>query len=51
MAGTMTFPALLPALFAQWGIGNVEAGWINGVFHGGYGVTAKQARDLVFWVR
>jgi MFS family permease len=36
MAGTMTFPALLPAFFAQWGIGNVEAGWINGVFHGGY---------------
>jgi MFS family permease len=36
MAGTMTFPALLPTFFTQWGIGNVEAGWINGVFHAGY---------------
>ncbi|EWY37319.1 MFS transporter [Skermanella stibiiresistens SB22] len=36
MAGTMTFPALLPTFFAEWGLGNVEAGWINGVFHGGY---------------
>ena len=36
MAGTMTFPALMPVFFAQWGIGNVEAGWINGVFQGGY---------------
>ena len=36
MAGTMSFPALLPTFFAEWRLGTVEAGWINGVFHGGY---------------
>src|SRR4051794_41952676 len=40
MAGTMTFPALLPTFFAQWGIGNVEAAGINGGFHARYGSPA-----------
>ena len=36
MAGTMYFPALLPAFQKEWGLSNTEAGWINGIFYGGY---------------
>jgi len=36
MAGTMYFPALLPGFRAEWGLSNTEAGWINGIFYGGY---------------
>jgi len=36
MAGTMYFPALLPAFRTEWGLSNTEAGWINGIFYGGY---------------
>jgi len=38
MAGTMYFPALLPGFQAQWGLSNTDAGWINGIFYGGYAV-------------
>jgi len=38
MAGTMYFPALLPSFQAEWGLSNTEAGWINGIFYGGYAV-------------
>jgi MFS family permease len=36
MSGTMYFPALLPAFQGEWGLSNTEAGWINGIFYGGY---------------
>ncbi|HUH65587.1 MAG TPA: MFS transporter, partial [Syntrophales bacterium] len=36
MAGTMFFPALLPAFRSEWRLSNTEAGWINGIFYGGY---------------
>lgn len=36
MAGTMYFPALLPSFQAEWKLSNTEAGWINGIFYGGY---------------
>ncbi|NNG04889.1 MAG: MFS transporter, partial [Inquilinus sp.] len=39
MAGTMTFPALLPNFIAEWRLSNTAAGWINGVFYGGYAVA------------
>ncbi len=32
----MYFPALLPGFQAEWGLSNTEAGWINGIFYGGY---------------
>ncbi len=32
----MYFPALLPSFQAEWGLSNTEAGWINGIFYGGY---------------
>jgi len=40
MAGTMYFPALLPAFQKEWGISNTEAGWINGIFFAGYALTS-----------
>lgn len=40
MAGTMFFPALLPGFQAEWRLTNTEAGWINGIFYGGYAAFA-----------
>lgn len=39
MAGSMVFPGLLPDLRAEWGLSNTEAGWINGAFTAGYGLS------------
>jgi MFS family permease len=39
MAGTMFFPALLPGFRIEWGLSNTEAGWINGIFYGGYAAS------------
>lgn len=39
MAGNATFPALLPTFQAEWSLSNTEAGWISGIYYGGY-VTA-----------
>ncbi|MFQ5959313.1 MAG: nitrate/nitrite transporter [Alphaproteobacteria bacterium] len=36
MLGISTFPALLPTLQAEWGLSNAQAGWITGVYYGGY---------------
>ena len=36
LSSIMYFPALLPDFQAEWGITNTEAGWINGIFYGGY---------------
>jgi MFS family permease len=36
MAGTMTFPALIPTFIAEWSLTNSEAGWIGGVAFAGY---------------
>ncbi len=36
MAGFATFPALLPAFFAEWRLTNTQAGWISGIFYAGY---------------
>jgi MFS family permease len=35
----MYFPALLPSFQAEWGLTNTEAGWINGIYYGGYAVS------------
>ena len=32
----MYFPALLPIFQAEWGLTNTEAGWISGIYFGGY---------------
>lgn len=36
MAGFATFPALLPRFVEEWGLSNVEAGWISGMYYAGY---------------
>jgi MFS family permease len=40
MAGTMYFPALLPAFQTEWGLSNTAAGWINGTFFAGYALAS-----------
>ena len=39
MASFVTFPALLPTFQDQWQLSNTEAGWISGVFFGGFVVS------------
>jgi MFS family permease len=36
MLGFSSFSALLPAFERDWGLSNTEAGWISGIFYGGY---------------
>lgn len=36
MTGFMPVAAVLPEIFADWQITEAEAGWLNGVFFGGY---------------
>jgi MFS family permease len=36
MLNSSSFPALMPVLVAEWGLSNTEAGWISGIFYGGY---------------
>jgi len=39
MLGTFTFPALMPLFINEWNLSNTEAGWIAGIFLGGYAVS------------
>jgi MFS family permease len=36
LIGTFTFPALLPDLAPRWSLSATDAGWISGLFFGGY---------------
>jgi MFS family permease len=36
MLGFSSFSALLPEFERDWGLSNIEAGWISGIFYGGY---------------
>jgi len=36
MLGSVTFPALLPTFIDAWNLTNTEAGWLNGIYFGGY---------------
>ncbi|MCH8809397.1 MAG: MFS transporter [Proteobacteria bacterium] len=40
MLGFSTFPALQPALLAEWVLSNTEAGWINGIYFAAYMAAA-----------
>src|SRR3546814_3822040 len=53
-----TFPALLPTFLAEWRMSNTEAGWISGIYYGGYvaavpvltGLTDRMdARRILFF--
>ena len=35
----MYFPALLPGFQAEWGLTNTAAGWISGIYFGGYAAS------------
>ena len=37
--GAYTLPALLPTFIREWSLSNSEAGWLTGVFYGGYVVA------------
>jgi MFS family permease len=39
MAGAFAFPALLPAFRAEWALSNTDAGWISGIYFGGYALA------------
>jgi MFS family permease len=39
VAAIMFFPALLPSFQAEWGLTNTEAGWISGIYFGGYAAS------------
>jgi len=34
--GAYTLPALLPTFIREWSLSNSEAGWLTGIFYGGY---------------
>ena len=36
MAAFATFPTLIPGFQEEWGLSNTEAGWISGIYFGGY---------------
>lgn len=36
MLGAVTFPALLPTFIETWQLSNTDAGWLNGIYYGGY---------------
>ncbi len=36
MLGAVTFPALLPTFIGTWQLSNTDAGWLNGIYYGGY---------------
>ncbi|MGD2185409.1 MAG: MFS transporter [Desulfobacterales bacterium] len=40
------FPALLPNFQAEWGLTNTEAGWISGIYFGGYAATVPILASL-----
>ena len=39
VTGMMYFPALLTDFQVEWSLSNTEAGWIIGIYYGGYAVT------------
>ena len=39
VAAIMYFPALLPNFQAEWALSHTEAGWISGIYFGGYAAS------------
>ena len=46
LAGIGTFPSLLPTFFDAWGLSNTEAGWISGIYFGGYAAAVPVLASL-----
>ncbi len=46
LSGSMVFPGLLILLQSEWSLTHTEAGWINGAFSAGYGITVPVLAGL-----
>lgn len=46
LTGIGTFPSLLPTFFGLWKISNTEAGWISGIYYGGYAAAVPILASL-----
>ncbi len=46
MVSVFTFPALLPQFIGEWRLSNTDAGWINGIFFGGYSLAVPVLASL-----
>lgn len=46
LAGFSTYPALLPGLQAEWGMGGAEAGLLSGLFFAGYMIAVPVLASL-----
>ncbi|MEA2061624.1 MAG: MFS transporter [Thermodesulfobacteriota bacterium] len=46
MLGVFAFPALLPDFINLWGLTNSEAGWISGIYFGGYSIAVPVLTSL-----
>ena len=46
LTGIGTFPSLLPTFFGLWKIPNTEAGWISGIYYGGYAAAVPILASL-----
>jgi MFS family permease len=46
LVGIGTFPSLLPIFFDVWGLTNTEAGWISGIYFGGYALAVPVLASL-----
>ena len=46
LLGFAVVPALLPGFIAEWQLSNTAAGWLGGIFYGGYMVTVPVLMSL-----
>lgn len=46
MLGVFAFPALLPDFAREWSLSNTQAGWINGIYFGGYALGVPVLASL-----
>ncbi len=46
----MYFPALLPGFQAEWGLTNTAAGWISGIYFGGYAAHCWELFGFRSWM-
>ena len=46
MAAFATFPTLIPTFQHEWALSNTEAGWIGGVYFGGYVIAVGMLTAL-----
>ncbi len=50
IAASMYFSALLPGFQAEWGLTNTAAGWISGIYFGGYAAHCWELFGFRSWM-